>query len=167
MAAYIKTREIRDTRDIDDVKKYTEQQKYKNMEKTSNPTYKIFNIKDLLAELNFEGRAKGSKTEVYLEGVIKRINETSNYRWVQFFQLVDVFFIIVEVKPKEESKPKPVKRDTFEEIKQHYNPEQPQFNKPVEKKEPEPEPAAIEYHPRKEDYVKKNMNKPELPWAKK
>jgi hypothetical protein len=61
----------RDTRDLDDLKKFEQShlQTQNTMEKTVKPVYKIFNIKDLLAELNFEGRGKGSKTEDYLESV--------------------------------------------------------------------------------------------------
>ena len=160
--------EIRDTRDLEDLKQFTEIQIKKMME---TPNYKIFNIKDLLAELNFEGRGKGSKTETYLEGVITKINDSKKYRWVQFFQLVDVFFIVVEIVPEPASKP--VKRDTFEEIKQHYNPAPaPKLGKTSEETEEnfrkirEAKEVKQEESVQKEDYVKKNMNKNPLPWAK-
>jgi hypothetical protein len=66
-------------------------------EKQNNMKYKVFNVKDLLAEIKYEGVRKGTKTEAYLENVIESINKTKKYRWVQFFQLVDVFFVVVEI----------------------------------------------------------------------
>jgi hypothetical protein len=75
--------------------------------------YKIFNVKDLLAEIQYEGVRKGTKTEAYLEDVIQSINRTKKYRWIQFFQLVDVFYIVVEVL---DSKTK----NASEEIRDHY-----------------------------------------------
>ena len=91
-----------------------------------NMKYKIFNVKDLLAEIQYKGVRKGTKTEAYLEDVIKSINKTKKYRWVQFFQLVDVFYIVVEVL---NSKTK----STKEEIQDHYAKVEPT---PVLKSEP-------------------------------
>jgi hypothetical protein len=76
--------------------------------------YKIFNVKDLLVEIQYEGVRKGTKTEAYLEDVINSINRTGRYNWVQFFQLVDVFYVVVSV--SEGSKTK----TTTEEIQDHY-----------------------------------------------
>jgi hypothetical protein len=76
--------------------------------------YKIFNVKDLLAEIQYEGVRKGTKTEAYLEDVINCINRTGKYNWVQFFQLVDVFYVVVSL--SEGSK----KKTTTEEIRDHY-----------------------------------------------
>jgi hypothetical protein len=76
--------------------------------------YKIFNVKDLLSEIQYEGVRKGTKTEAYLEDVINSINRTGKYNWVQFFQLVDVFYVVVSL--SEGSKTK----TTTEEIQDHY-----------------------------------------------
>lgn len=70
---------------------FLNQQKIQN-----NMKYKIFNVKDLLTEIQYEGVRKGTKTEVYLENVIESINKTVKYKWIQFFQLVDVFFVVVQ-----------------------------------------------------------------------
>lgn len=75
-----------------------------------NMKYKIFNVKDILTEIKYAGVRKGTKTEAYLEDVIKSINETKKYRWIQFFQLVDVFYVVVEDKTK----------NMQEEIQDHY-----------------------------------------------
>ena len=77
--------------------------------------YKVFNLKDLLSQIQYTGVRKGTKTEAYLEDVINFINLTRKYKWVQFFQLIDVFYVVVELLPSQES--------TFDqEIKNHYNP---------------------------------------------
>jgi hypothetical protein len=92
--------------------------------------YKIFNVKDLLAEIQYEGVRKGTKTEAYLEDVIASINRTGKYRWVQFFQLVDVFYVVVELSSGSKTK------TTTEEIQDHYADVQSQFqNKPETKTE--------------------------------
>jgi len=83
--------------------------------------YKIFNVKDLLAEIQYEGVRKGTKTEAYLEDVINCINRTGKYNWVQFFQLVDVFYVVVSL--SEGSKTK----TTTEEIHDHYENVQDKF----------------------------------------
>jgi hypothetical protein len=151
--------------DIEDLKKYTDTQIQKEMEKTTNPVYKVFNIKDLLAELQFEGRGKGSKTETYLEGVITKINSTGKYRWVQFFQLVDVFFVVVEVGKYS------IQRNTEEEIEAHYHPESapviPVANPAESKKAFEnTKEKTAEVIKEKENYAQKTLSKPNLPWKK-
>jgi hypothetical protein len=83
--------------------------------------YKIFNVKDLLSEIQYEGVRKGTKTEAYLEDVINCINRTGRYNWVQFFQLVDVFYVVVSL--SEGSKTK----TTTEEIRDHYENVQDKF----------------------------------------
>lgn len=90
------------------------QSELKNLQKTKNMSYKVFNVKDLLSEIQYEGVRKGTKTESYLEDVIKHVNLSGKYTWVQFFQLVDVFYVVVEINST--SKPK----NTVEEIKDHY-----------------------------------------------
>jgi len=87
-----------------------------------NMKYKIFSIKDFLTEIKYEGVRKGTKTEAYLEDVIKSINKSKKYRWVQFFQLVDVFYVVVEDKTK----------TTKEEIQDHYKYEEPTVQEVVE-----------------------------------
>jgi len=74
--------------------------------------YKVFNVKDLLSEIHYEGVRKGTKTEVYLENVIDSINKTGKYKWVQFFQLVDVFYVVVQATTTKTAQ---------EEIKDHYS----------------------------------------------
>jgi hypothetical protein len=85
-----------------------EKQKIQN-----NMKYKIFNVKDLLAEIQYEGVRKGTKTEAYLEDVIASVNRSGKYRWVQFFQLVDVFYIVVQVLET-------TTKNSQEETKDHY-----------------------------------------------
>lgn len=89
------------------------------IQKTENMKYKIFNVKDLLAEIQYEGVRKGTKTEAYLEDVIKHINASGKYKWVQFFQLVDMFYVVVEVDSNSRSK------NATEEIKDHYKKAEP------------------------------------------
>jgi len=83
--------------------------------------YKIFNVKDLLAEIQYEGVRKGTKTEAYLEDVINCINRTGKYNWVQFFQLVDVFYVVVSLSDGSKTK------TTTEEIRDHYENVQDKF----------------------------------------
>ena len=75
--------------------------------------YKVFNVKDLLSEIQYEGVRKGTKTEAYLENVIESINQTRKYKWVQFFQLVDVFFVVVQVLSI-------TTKNSQDEIRDHY-----------------------------------------------
>lgn len=84
------------------------------IKQTQNMKYKIFNVKDLLAEIQYEGVRKGTKTEAYLEDVISSINRSGKYRWVQFFQLVDVFYVVVSLSENSKNK------TASEEIKDHY-----------------------------------------------
>jgi hypothetical protein len=84
------------------------QQKIQN-----NMKYKIFNVKDLLSEIQYEGVRKGTKTEAYLENVIETINKTGKYVWIQFFQLVDVFYVAVQVLPT-------TVKNAQDEIRDHY-----------------------------------------------
>jgi hypothetical protein len=92
-----------------------------NKQKTEDMKYKIFNVKDLLSEIQYEGVRKGTKTEAYLEDVINCINRTGRYNWVQFFQLVDVFYVVVSL--SEGSKTK----TATEEIRDHYENVQDKF----------------------------------------
>ncbi len=89
--------------------KLLNQQKIQN-----NMKYKIFNVKDLLSEIQYEGGRKGIKTEAYLENVIESINKTGKYKWVQFFQLVDVFYAIVQILPT-------ITKNSQDEIRDHYS----------------------------------------------
>ena len=75
--------------------------------------YKIFQIKDLLNEIQYS-ESRGAVKEKYLENVIQAINQTRKYKWVQFFQLVDVFYVVVELSPLSKSK------TTKKEIEDHY-----------------------------------------------
>ena len=101
---------------------FLNQQKIQN-----NMKYKIFNVKDLLSEIQYEGVRKGTKTEVYLENVIESINKTGKYKWIQFFQLVDVFFVVVQVLST-------TTKNAQEEIRDHYtNVETPEEIQPQSK----------------------------------
>lgn len=75
--------------------------------------YKVFDLKDLLVQIQYEGARKGTKTAAYLEDVIRFINLTKKYKWVQFFQLVDIFYVVVEILPSQEM-------SFNKEIKNHY-----------------------------------------------
>ena len=83
-----------------------------------NMKYKIFNVKDLLSEIQYQGVRKGTKTEAYLEDVIKSVNESGKYKWYQFFQLVDVFYVVVVVVDK-------TTKTSQEEIRDHYKKAEP------------------------------------------
>lgn len=76
--------------------------------------YKIFDIKTLLSEIQY-GVRKGTKNEQYLEHVIKSINLSGKYVWVQFFQLVDIFYVVVEVVESKHLK------NSIEESAEHYS----------------------------------------------
>jgi len=89
------------------------------IQKTENMKYKIFNVKDLLSEIQYQGVRKGTKTELYLEDVINSINTSGKYKWVQFFQLVDVFYVVVSLDSNSKSK------NASEEIRDHYKKVQP------------------------------------------
>lgn len=110
--------------------------------------YKIFNVKDLLSEIQYEGVRKGTKTESYLEDVIKSIDRTKKYRWVQFFQLVDVFYVVVETLPTQT-------RNTMEEIQDHYSYKEPARSKKTE--------SAME-EPGKQEMPKSTPVKTSFPW---
>ena len=110
--------------------------------------YKIFNVKDLLSEIQYEGVRKGTKTELYLEDVIKSIDRTKKYRWIQFFQLVDVFYVVVETLPSQT-------RNTMEEIQDHYS-----YKEPVSSKKTEP--VVVEHE--REEMPKSAPSKITFPW---
>lgn len=107
------------------------------LQKTKNMSYKVFNIKDLLSEIQYEGVRKGTKTETYLEDVIKHVNLSGKYTWIQFFQLVDVFYVVVDVKSSSKSK------NMVEEIKDHYQDVSSQFEASIGGPASQPASATI------------------------
>lgn len=73
-------------------------------------TKKVLTLKNLCAELQIESSRKGMTPEKYLENLISEINKSSKYIWSGFFQLVDVFYVVVSE----------VKKDKMDEIKSNY-----------------------------------------------
>jgi hypothetical protein len=84
-----------------------------NKQNTKDMRYKIFNVKEILDKIQYAGVRKGTQTEAYLENIIESINATGKYKWVQFFQLVDVFYVVVQVMPTTVKTPQ-------DEIRDHY-----------------------------------------------
>jgi hypothetical protein len=121
--------------------------------------YKILSLKQLSLELQLE-TGKGKPVEKHLETVIKDINLSGKYTWVQFFQLVDVFYVVVFLTNART-------KTTNDEINSHYEYKTPE-NKPFETtgslvKESQETAAPVMMD---RDHVKKNMQKVGLPWAK-
>ncbi|MDD5648853.1 MAG: hypothetical protein PHF86_00305 [Candidatus Nanoarchaeia archaeon] len=71
---------------------------------------KVLTLKNLCAELQIESSRKGVTPEKYLENLILEINKSGKYIWSGFFQLVDVFYVVVSE----------VKKDKMDEIKSNY-----------------------------------------------
>jgi hypothetical protein len=71
---------------------------------------KVLTLKNLCAELQIESSRKGMTPEKYLENLISEINKSSKYIWSGFFQLVDVFYVVVSE----------VKKNEMDEIKSNY-----------------------------------------------
>jgi hypothetical protein len=83
--------------------------------------YKIYNIRDLLTKIQYEGIKKGVKTETYLEDVIRAINRTGKYEWVQFFQLIDILYVVVRILPTTIKNPQDEIRDHYSNVENEFN----------------------------------------------
>jgi len=139
-----------------------QEQKQKQMEKQ----YKVVKLNELASSLKLPPNS-GMKSNEYLELLISEI-ERRGYRFVQFLQLVDVLYVIIDVAglvthvtlPPEKFRPE-------EEIAAHYNPSKKERGKkaepPMEKKEKFEE--ALEAV-KSRDHLDKNMSGVKLPWKK-
>ena len=132
--------------------------------------FTVLKLADLARELGLPS-SKGHKTKDYLELVINQI-EGMGFRFVQFLQLVDVLYVIIE---NAERKQTPVQHvylppDQFnpdQEIQNHYAPpvatpvvQEVQDREMVTEAPPELEELKNREH------LKKSMKKNPLPWEK-
>ena len=139
--------------------------------------YKVLKLQDLASQLKLPS-SKGMKTKDYLALVINAVEDTG-LRFVQFLQLVDVLYIIVQ---KVEHKQQKVQHVTLppekfrpeEEISRHYGYGDPVMDSQLEEstgievQEREPvteEPPELE-EVKKRDHLEKNLEKKPLPWKK-
>lgn len=138
--------------------------------------YKVLKLNELAKELGLPS-SRGTKTKDYLRMVIDAI-EDYGLRFVQFLQLVDVLYVIVQ---KVEHGQQPIRHVTLppeefrpeEEIAQHYEAKDPMVDQqisesvaPPEEREPvTEEPPELE-QVKKRDHLKKTMTKEKLPWQK-
>jgi len=140
--------------------------KQKNKEEMERQ-YKVMKLNELASSLKLPS-SKGQKTIDYLEFVISEI-EKRGYRFVQFLQLVDVLYVIIDVAgyiqyvnlPEEKFRPE-------EEIRDHYNPPAAKFSR---KKEEIPVPQNEKFEEaldavKSRDHLNKNMSGAKLPWKK-
>lgn len=145
--------------------------------------YKVLKLNELAKELNLPS-SKGIKTKEYLELVINTIEERG-LRFVQFLQLVDVLYVIiqkVEIPIRHVSQPAEKFRPE-EEIERHYNYKENKsgyedevLNQRVreshEENKAQKRDDIIEAPPeleevKKRDHLQKEMNKVQkLPWQK-
>ena len=140
--------------------------------------FTVLKLSELATELGLPS-SKGHKTKDYLELVISQI-EGGGFRFVQFLQLVDVLYVIIEKVEHSQSGVKHVylPPDEFnpdQEIRNHYSPPpissaSPTPNAPVVKEVQEREmvteaPAELE-ELKDRSHLKKSMKKNPLPWEK-
>lgn len=141
--------------------------------------YTVLKLADLAAELGLPS-SKGYKTKDFLELVINEI-EKKDLRFVQFLQLVDVLYVIIE---KVERKETPVqhvvqpaeKFRAAEEIEAHYaNHPDPVINQqirestnmnPVKERESVTEAPPELERVKSRSHLKQAMKKNPLPWEK-
>lgn len=133
--------------------------------------YSVLKLSELASQLSLPS-SKGYKTKDYLEHVIGQIEE-NGYKFIQFLQLVDVLYVIVQKMPSNQ----PDQLRPEEEIKAHYSPPSPgnakNIRKPTEKVEPVQERETVTEAPpelenvKKRDHLKKSMKKNPLPWENK
>jgi len=140
--------------------------------------YNVLKLSELATQLKLPS-SKGYKTRDYLGLVIDKI-EDSGYNFIQFLQLVDVLYVIIQKRP---AKPDPITRN--EEVKDHYD--SPYEKEPVQEpvrrdelietqtaesvrevaeREPVTETPPEMEKLQKRDTLKKSMNKKPLPWEK-
>jgi len=140
-------------------------EKHKNNQRMKNE-YKVLKLNELGPQLGLPS-SKGYKTSDYLELVIQKI-EASGYAFVQFLQLIDVLYVIINTAgklnyvnlPPEEFNPE-------KEIRDHYNP------KPSSGKKKKEEPVEVHEEFQKamevvkdRETLQKNMHGVKLPWKK-
>jgi len=140
--------------------------------------FTVLKLSELATELGLPS-SKGHKTKDYLELVINQI-EGAGFRFVQFLQLVDVLYVIIE---KVEHKQSGIKHvylppdgfDPDQEIRNHYNipdaPSAPPSQKAPIVKEVQEREMVTEAPPELEEiknreHLKKSMKKNPLPWEK-
>jgi len=142
-------------------------EKHKNNQKMKNG-YKVIKLNELGPQLGLPS-SKGYKTSDYLELVIQRIEE-SGYAFIQFLQLIDVLYVIIntagktnyEALPPEEFNPE-------KEIRDHYSPKS--SGKPSKKQKEETVEVHEEFQKAMEvvkdrETLEKNMHGGKLPWKK-
>jgi hypothetical protein len=131
--------------------------------------YKVLKLNELADQLGLPS-SKGYKTKDYLELVIGEI-EDRGYRFVQFFQLIDVLYVIINTGVPKET-PYVEEFNPTAEIRNHYRPvqlidEKPQTKRKVEK---EAETANVAEEAldniKKRDHLDKNLKAAALPWKK-
>ena len=142
--------------------------------------YKVVKLNELAKELQLPS-SKGTKTKDYLELVINEV-ENKGYRFVQFLQLVDVLYVIVQKVPakiRNQTLP-PQEFRPEEEIRRHYeqDPDPTGYGDPVldqqlsesvappEERDPVTEEPEEMADIKSRDHLKKEMDKPKLPWQK-
>jgi len=133
--------------------------------------FTVLKLADLARELGLPS-SKGHKTKDYLELVINQI-EGAGFRFVQFLQLVDVLYVIIDNVERKQTSVQhvylpPDQNNPAQEIKNHYDP--PPVATPVVKKVQERE-AVTEAPPELEEiknrkHLEKSMKKNPLPWEK-
>lgn len=150
-----------------------------NTQNTMKKGYTVSKLADLAREFNFPS-SKGYKTKDYLELVIKEV-ENKGFRFIQFLQLVDVLYIIIE--NPEETKKIPVNYVTLppdkfraeEEIEAHYvnhpdliiNQQIKESNAtPVRERESVTEAPPELEQVKSRTHLKRAMKKNPLPWEK-
>lgn len=157
---------------------------YKSKVEQMNKTgYTVLKLSDLVNQFGLPS-SKGHKTKDYLELVIKEI-EDRDFRFVQFLQLVDILYVIVQAvshaqKTMNHVNIPPDKFRPEEEIHEHYavraTPPHPdpvlnqQINESthtVPDREPVTEAPEELAELKNRDHLKKSMKKNPLPWDKK
>ena len=149
-----------------------------NVQDKMKKGYTVLKLADIASELGLPS-SKGYKTKDFLELVINEI-EKKDLRFVQFLQLVDVLYIIIE---KVERKETPIKHVTLppdkfrakEEIEAHYagHPD-PIINQQIQESNATPvrERESVTAAPpeleevKSRNHLKKAMKKNPLPWEK-
>ncbi len=154
--------------------------KVEQMNKTG---YTVLKLADLVNQMGLPS-SKGYKTKDYLELVIKEI-EDRDFRFVQFLQLVDILYVIVQAVNHASKKVNhvnlpPDKFRAQEEIHEHYavrgtppHPD-PVINQQInESTHTVPERESVTEAPeelaelKSREHLKKSMKKNPLPWEKK
>lgn len=141
----------------------SEKEKKKQKQKQMERQYKVMKLNELAAHLNLPS-SKGHKTTDYLEFVINEIEKTG-YIFVQFLQLIDVLYVIIDTSGKVRQVNLPMEKfRPTEEINDHYNPPQPAKKETVAEPHENFEKAIEAVKSR--DHLDKNMRGAKLPWKK-